>query len=44
MPEETARLLKESDEKIAEFKATVRTEDLLVPAEPGSKRKEWRIY
>lgn len=33
IPEETARLLKESDEKIAEFKATVRTEDLLVPAE-----------
>ena len=31
IPEETARLLKESDEKIAEFKATVRTEDLLVP-------------
>ena len=33
IPDETARLLKESDEKIAEFKATIRTEDLLVPAE-----------
>ena len=32
IPDETARLLKESDEKIAEFKATIRTEELLVPA------------
>lgn len=33
IPSETAKLLQESDAKIAEFKATVRTEDLLVPAE-----------
>ena len=33
IPEATEKLLKSSDAKIAEFKATVRTEDLLVPAE-----------
>lgn len=33
IPDATAKLLRESDTKIAEFKATIRTEDLLVPAE-----------